>query len=492
MLTYTETQDLLAQGYTHIPIIKKVHSGQTPTDIYLKLAQEKMSYLLESGSPDEEWGRYSFIGAGCQQSIQVRDCEVTLYQNGSAKAFTVDDPLLWIEDYSKTFRVPDVEGVPRFIGGFVGYFGYETITYIEPKIAAYSLPDHLDTPDIFLLLSDKLAVFDNISNTLFLIAYADASGEKAYREACDTVHAMEALLDEECPVLSHAQSVPSEDDFVSEFGQQEYMDSVEVCRRYIAEGEAMQIVLSQRMHAPFDCSAFHFYRALHRLNPSPYMYHLDFDDFQVVGSSPEILVRLDGDQLTLRPMAGTRRRGDTEAEDLALEKELLSDSKELAEHLMLIDLGRNDLGRIAEVGSVEVTEKMTVERYSHVMHIVSHVIGKRCENVGLLEVLRATFPAGTVSGAPKVRAMEIIARLEPSKRNIYAGAVGYLAWDGTIDLAIAIRTAVIKDKTIFVQTGAGLVYDSRPNHEWMETMNKARGLFKAAEMAGEISREPRS
>lgn len=485
-LTRGQYQQLVDRAYTHIPLSVKVETDSLPVDIYMKLAAGKMSYLLESAGADTEWGRYSFIGLECREYIFVSNKSVTLHRNGRDETRTVDDPLVWIEEYIATFRVPPVASLPRFSGGFVGYFGYETIQFIEPKLAVNSLPDMLGTPDIFLFISDRVAVFDNVRNELSLIVYADASRADAYELACEELKHMCSELRKKVPLLPAVESVPDEKDFVSGFGESEYMKSAEVCRKYITDGEAMQIVLSQRMQAPFRCAPFKLYRALLQLNPSPYMYYFDFGDFQVVGSSPEILVRLQARELTLRPIAGTRRRGATVQEDLALEQELLADKKELAEHLMLIDLGRNDLGRIAQIGSVRVTEKMMVERYSHVMHMVSNVTGRKCDDVGLLEVLRATFPAGTVSGAPKVRAMEIIAMLEPIKRNIYSGAVGYIGWDGTIDTAIAIRTAVIKDETLFVQTGAGLVYDSNPAHEWMETINKARVLFKAAEMAGTV------
>ncbi len=487
-LTREQYQRLVDQGYTHIPLFIEVETDSSPADIYLKLAAGKMSYLLQSAGADTEQGRYSFIGLECRKHIRISDKRITLHRNGEEQTRAADDPLAWIEEYIKTFRVPPIEGLPRFSGGFVGYFGYETIRLIEPKLAGRALPDMLGTPDIFLFVSERLAVFDSARNALFLIAHADASRADAYDAAREELARMRSELRKDVPLLPAAESAPDEKDFVSGFGKAEYMRAAETCRQYITDGEAMQIVLSQRMQAPFRCAPFHLYRALLRLNPSPYMYYFDFGDFRVVGSSPEILARLRGDELTLRPIAGTRRRGATAAEDLALEKELLGDKKELAEHLMLIDLGRNDLGRIARIGSVCVTEKMAIERYSHVMHIVSNVTGRKRDDVGLPEVLRATFPAGTVSGAPKVRAMEIIAMLEPVKRNIYSGAVGYIGWDGAIDTAIAIRTAVIKDETLFVQTGAGLVYDSNPAHEWMETMNKARVLFKAAEMAGAVSR----
>lgn len=485
MLTLPEYQALVAAGYTHIPIIKELESAESPPDLYSKLcADEKMSYLLESGSRDEKWGRYSMIGIGCEEYIRVSDAKVTVSKTGKEEHFATCDPLAWIETYVSSFKVPQpMSTLPRFSGGLVGYFGYETIRYIEPKLARLENQDTLQTPDIFLLVSHRLAVLDNLTNKLLLIAYADAAGDDAYNQALDAIAKMDECLREPIPPIAKGETLPSESDFTSGLGKEAYMNAVQQCLRYIKDGEAMQIVLSQRMQAPFDYSPFALYLALHELNPSPYMYHIDFKDFQVVGSSPETLVRLDRDgRVTLRPLAGTRLRGQNEAEDQALEKELLSDEKELAEHLMLIDLGRNDVGKIAQTGSVLLTEKMGIERYSHVMHIASNVCGQKRTDVGMLDVLRATFPAGTLSGAPKVRAMEVIAELEPVKRNIYAGAVGYLGWDGALDTAIAIRTAVIKNNTIFVQTGAGIVYDSKPENEWTETMNKARGLFKAIEM----------
>lgn len=484
ILTLSEYQALIAEGYTHIPLIKAVKSTDAPPDIYAKLrVGETMSYLLESGSRDERWGRYSFIGIGCEEYIRVFDTQVIVSKAGEQERITVADPLAWIETYAAKFRVPEPSAaLPRFSGGLVGYFGYETIRYIEPKLAHIDRNDTLKTPDIFLLVSHRLAIFDNLTDELLLIAYADAANPDAYSIATEAIANMELRLEAPVPPVSSGQILPSEQDFVSGFGKSAYMRAVEKCLRYITDGEVMQIVLSQRMQAAFDYSPFAFYLALHELNPSPYMYHLDFQDFQVVGSSPETLVRLDRDgRITLRPIAGTTRRGQTEEEDMALEKELLSNEKELAEHLMLIDLGRNDVGRIAVVGSVELTEKIGIERYSHVMHIVSNVCGQKRDDVGMVDVLRACFPAGTLSGAPKVRAMEIIAELEPIKRNIYSGAVGYFGWNGAMDTAIAIRTAVIKDKTMFIQAGGGLVYDSKPEDEWMETMNKARGLLRAVE-----------
>ena len=485
MISHNDYERLAAQGYTHIPLVRELPVDlDTPVGVYLKLANDPNSYLLESASEGRYWGRYSIIGTSCQNYICVNDFTVSLYEDGRLSSQqTVPDPLAWIDDYLATFRIAKASSLPRFCGGLVGYFGYETVHYIESKLQQNHKTDELGTPDILLLVSMQIAVIDNLRGALSLIVYADASKADGYQNALDALEQLETRLHE--PLKRSPPTtikVPDKDSFSFGFERADYMDAVEQCRRYIIDGEAMQIVLSQRMQAPFECDAFNLYRALRRLNPSPYMFYFDFDDFQIAGSSPEILVRQDADCLTVRPIAGTRRRGETDAEDLRLEKELLSDTKELAEHLMLIDLGRNDLGRVSKAGSVKVTEKMLIERYSHVMHIVSNVVGTAKQDIGQIEVLRATFPAGTVSGAPKVRAMEIIAELEPIKRNIYSGAVGYIAWNGVMDTAIAIRTAVIKEQTLFVQTGAGLVYDSEPDKEWMETMNKANVLLAAANL----------
>ena len=486
MISRSEYEQLAAQGYTHVPLVRELPADMdTPVGVYLKLANNTNSYLLESANEGRYWGRYSIIGTSCLNYICVDDFTVSLYEEGTlSMQQKVPDPLSWIEDFLATFNIAKVESLPRFCGGLVGYFGYETVCYIESKLAQIKKTDELGTPDILLLISMQIAVIDNLRGTLSLIVYADTSKEDGYQSALTAVEQLEARLNTPISAPPSAPiAVPDKNNFSFGFAQSDYMDAVEQCRRYIIDGEAMQIVLSQRMQAPFECDAFNLYRALRRLNPSPYMFYFDFEQFNIVGSSPEILVRKEAEHLTVRPIAGTRRRGDTDAEDSRLEAELLSDTKELAEHLMLIDLGRNDIGRVSKVGSVKVTEKMLIERYSHVMHIVSNVVGTAKQNIGAIEVLRATFPAGTVSGAPKVRAMEIIAELEPIKRNIYSGAVGYIGWNGIMDTAIAIRTAVIKEQTLYVQTGAGLVYDSEPDKEWMETMNKADVLFAAVQTA---------
>jgi anthranilate synthase component 1 len=371
--------------------------------------------------------------------------------------------------------------LPRFCGGLVGYFGYDTVRYVERRLAGTQKPDPLGVPDILLLLSEELAIIDNLSGKLSLVVYAQPGEQGAYHRARERLKELLQKLRE--PVAIPADvSVPSEP-AVSGFGEQAYHAAVERAKRYIYDGDIMQVVPSQRMSKPFRATPLALYRALRTLNPSPYMFYFDLADLHIVGASPEILVRLEGDTVTVRPIAGTRRRGTTPAEDAALADELLADPKERAEHIMLVDLGRNDVGRVAQTGTVHVTEQMLIERYSHVMHIVSNVEARLKPGLTAIDVLRATFPAGTVSGAPKVRAMEIIDELEPVKRGIYAGAVGYLGFDGNMDVAIALRTAVVKDGTLHVQAGGGIVADSQPAAEWQETQNKARALLRAAEMA---------
>jgi anthranilate synthase component I len=477
--------DLIRQGYNRIPLVREVLADlDTPLSVYLKLAAAPYSYLFESVQGGEKWGRYSFIGLPARTVVKVRGRRVTVEDAGAVAEDTeVADPLAWLEAFQARQRVPDIEGLPRFTGGLVGYFGYDTIRYIEPRLAGTDKPDHLGVPDILLMVSDEVVVYDNLAGRLYLVVHARPETGLA---------AAEQRLDELRRRLAAPASVPvaagdarkvRESDFVSGFTEAGFKAAVARCKEYIVEGDVMQVVLSQRLSIPFAAPPLNLYRALRSLNPSPYMFFLDLDDHHVVGSSPEILVRLEDDTVTVRPIAGTRPRGATEAEDRALEAELLADPKERAEHLMLIDLGRNDAGRVSETGSVQVTEQMMVERYSHVMHIVSNVTGRLRPGMSAMDVLRATFPAGTVSGAPKIRAMEIIDELEPVKRGIYAGAVGYLSWAGNMDTAIAIRTAVIKDGQLHIQAGAGIVHDSTPDNEWAETMNKGRAVFRAVAMA---------
>jgi anthranilate synthase component 1 len=391
------------------------------------------------------------------------------------------DPLAFVGEYMARFRLAPRAGLPRFCGGLVGSFGYDTVRYIEPKLAKAQKPDELGTPDVLLLLSEEIAVVDNLSGKLTLVVYAEPGVPGAFKRAQARLKELLARLRE--PVAIPAERPATPQAATSSFGEEAFKQAVVRAKQYIVDGDIMQVVLSQRMSKPYAATPLALYRALRTLNPSPYMFYFDFEDFHVVGASPEILVRLDDGNVTLRPIAGTRKRGRTVEEDEALAAELLADEKERAEHLMLLDLGRNDVGRVAQTGSVKVTEQFVIERYSHVMHIVSNVEGRLKPELDALAVLRATFPAGTVSGAPKVRAMEIIDELEPVKRGIYAGAVGYLGFHGDMDLAIAIRTAVIKDGQIHVQAGAGIVADSDPASEWQETQNKALAQLRAAEMA---------
>ncbi len=479
---------LAAQGYNRLPLMREVLADlDTPLSAYLKLAHGPYSYLFESVQGGEKWGRYSIIGLPCRERLEVRGQQIGRYRgNVLQESFQCDDPLAFIEDYQQRFRVPELPGLPRFTGGLVGYFGYDTVRYIEPRLGPCPKPDELGTPDILLMVSEEVVVFDNLSGKLYIVVYVDPGLDDAWEQGQRRLLQLARRLREPLPRLpAVAPQQVAEADFRSGFTREGFEAAVRKAREYIIDGDIMQVVLSQRLSLPFAARPLDLYRALRSLNPSPYMYFLDLDEFQVVGSSPEILVRLEDGLVTVRPIAGTRPRGANEAEDQALEQDLLSDPKELAEHLMLIDLGRNDVGRVAEIGTVELTAKMVIERYSHVMHIVSNVTGRVAEGVGPMDVLRACFPAGTVSGAPKVRAMEIIDELEPVKRGVYSGAVGYIGWQGNIDTAIAIRTAVVKDGTLYMQAGAGIVYDSDPAREWDETMNKARAIFRAATLAAQ-------
>lgn len=461
---------------------------ETPLSTYLKVANAAGTYLFESVTGGDTWGRYSIIGLPCRDRIVFHGLELTVTRNGEVlHQETVDDPLQWIEHFHSSFETDELAdrySKLRFTGGLVGYFGYETINYIEPAIFKDTLPDPLGTPDILLMVSEEVVIFDNLNGTALIIVHVDSEDQNAATNGSLRLDEIETLLRGPAPEsIPHASQHLDESSFTSGFGQNSFMAGVERVRDYITEGDCMQVVISQRMKTEFNAAPIDLYRALRMLNPSPYMYYLNLGDFQIVGSSPEILVRLEDETVTVRPIAGTRPRGNTDAEDKAHEESLLSDEKELAEHLMLIDLGRNDAGRVSKTGSVRLTEKMTIERYSHVMHIVSNVTGKLKKNLSAMDVLRATFPAGTVSGAPKIRAMEIINELEPVKRGIYSGAVGYLSFNGNMDTAIAIRTAVIKDGELTIQAGAGVVYDSVPLSEWDETLNKARAVFRAAILA---------
>ncbi len=473
------------QNYTHVPLVREVFADlDTPLSAYMKLVDKEFSFLFESVQGGEKWGRYSIIGLPAKEIYQFFGNTLRIQNDSGSKEEQVDDPLQWVADKQASFSVPELEGLPRFSGGLVGYFGYDTVRYVESKLKKKTHPDSIGAADILLMLTEEVVVFDNLTGKLYFIIYIKPNSKEATSQGearlDELVQKLRTGLPEEVLTLSDKEQTQiSEDDFKSGMTQEEFESSVEKAKQYIVDGDVMQVVLSQRLSVPFTEKPLNLYRVLRSLNPSPYMYYLDLGDMQIVGASPEILVRLEDDEVEVRPIAGTRHRGKDEEEDLALEKELVADPKERAEHIMLIDLGRNDIGRVAEIGSVDVNERMIVERYSHVMHIVSNVKGQLKKGLSAVDVLRATFPAGTVSGAPKIRAMEIIDELEPVKRGIYAGAVGYLGWDGTMDTAIAIRTAVIKNNELFMQVGAGIVADSVPELEWQETMNKGRAIFRA-------------
>jgi len=481
-INQTEFNALAAQGYNRIPLVLETFADlDTPLSLYLKLANQPFSYLLESVQGGERFGRYSIIGLPAQTRIVAHGRNVQVIK-GDTVVETAEDtnPLDFVKAYQARFRTPPYEGLPRFTGGLAGYFGYETVRYIEKRLAGTSKPDAIGNPDVLLMVSEQLAVVDNLSGKLYFIVYADSSEANAYENAHATLNALLKMLKKAVTIPDTPPTDKTE--AVSEFGEENFKAAVKRAQQYILDGDIMQVVLSQRMSQPFTASPLSLYRVLRSLNPSPYMFYYDMGDHHVVGASPEILVRLENGTVTARPIAGTRPRGKTREQDIALAEELLADPKERAEHVQLMDLGRNDVGRVAVTGSVKVTDNMMIERYSHVMHIVSNVEGKLKPGMDAIDVLKATFPAGTVSGAPKVRAMEIIDELEPSKRGIYAGAVGYLGFNGDMDVAIAIRTGVIKNNMLHVQAGAGIVADSVPQSEWIETQNKARAVLRAAEL----------
>ena len=479
--------ELAAQGFNRIPVVHTCLADlDTPLSVYLKLASGAYSYLLESAQGGEKWGRYSIIGLPARTIIRVIGERVTVETDGKVtESLTTDDPLTFIEKFQARFKVADVPDLPRFYGGLVGYFGYDTVRYTEKRLKGTTPTDTLGTPDILLMVSEEVVVFDNLKGQMQLITLVDPGDPDNYQRTTETLQERAMNLLQAVPTIAETPTNQpvQESDFTSAFGEEPFKQAVERIREYTRAGDVMQVVLSQRMSLPFGSEPINLYRALRSLNPSPYMYFMDLEDFQIVSSSPEILARVEDGIVTNRPLAGTRRRGHSAEEDLAMEEELLNDPKEIAEHLMLIDLGRNDVGRVSETGSVEVTEKFIIERYSHVMHISSNVTGKLKPGKTAMDVLRAALPVGTLSGAPKIRAMEIIDELEPVKRGIYGGAVGYLAWNGNMDTAIAIRTAVIKDAMLSLQAGGGIVADSISRLEWKESMNKGRAIFRAAALA---------
>ena len=501
-MTEVDFHKLAKQGYTRVPVLAEARADlYTPLAVYVKLANGPYSYLLESVVGGERFGRYSFIGLACAERIEARGRTLRrLLRDARGADVCLErledaDPFEYARGWLKRHRAAPAPAALRFAGGLVGYFGYETVRHIEPRALRASVegslgsekPDLLGTPDMLLLVSDELAVVDNVLGKLYLVVYADPQQPDAFRSAQERLERLRGRLVRPLPesmVLTRFKDLdPNAASLERTFTEAAFLDAVRRSKEYIFAGDCMQVQISQRTSRPFEATPLSLYRALRGLNPSPYMFYFDFNDHHVVGASPEILVRLSADAITLRPIAGTRPRGGTPEEDAAIAEELLADPKERAEHVMLIDLGRNDVGRVAATGSVRVTEKMLVERYSHVMHIVSNVEGRIAPGLDAVDVLKASFPAGTVTGAPKVRAMQIIDELEPVKRGVYSGAVGYLGFNGDMDVAIAIRTAVIKDRRLHVQAAAGIVADSDPQSEWQETQHKARAILRAAEVA---------
>ncbi|MDM7951232.1 anthranilate synthase component I [Hydrogenophaga sp.] len=496
MITELEFKSLAGQGYNRIPLMAEAFADlETPLSLYLKLAHGKgdgqRSFLLESVVGGERFGRYSFIGLPARTLLRASgfgaNAKTEVVTDGVVVETAVGNPLDFIAAYQQRFQVALRPGLPRFCGGLAGYFGYDAVRYIEKKLEDSCPPDTLGCPDILLLQCEELAVIDNLSGKLYLIVYADPAAPEAYANAKRRLRELKDALkySVSAPVVKASQSHPAE----RSFAKADYLSAVERAKELIAAGEFMQVQVGQRISKRFTESPLSLYRALRSLNPSPYMYYYHFGDFHVVGASPEILVRQEktpeGTKITIRPLAGTRPRGASPEADKVIEQELVNDPKERAEHVMLIDLARNDIGRIAKIGSVKVTEAFAVERYSHVMHIVSNVEGILNEGMTNMDVLKATFPAGTLTGAPKVHAMELIDQFEPTKRGIYGGACGYLSYAGDMDVAIAIRTGIIKDQTLHVQAAAGVVADSVPEMEWRETEHKARALLRAAELVEE-------
>ncbi|AYA03483.1 anthranilate synthase component I [Acinetobacter sp. WCHAc010034] len=491
MTTQIQFDSLKAQGYNLIPVYRqRLADTETPLSVFARLKAHKQAYLFESVEGGENWARYSIIGLGESTVFSCNAGELTIkHADGAIEKQSCADPFQFIRDFQSQYKVPtqaDLPALPSFTGGLVGYFGYDAVRYIEPRLNNAPEADPIGLPDIWMMLSKTVIVFDNLKDTLFLIVHADANDADACSKAQAQLDELENMLAVPVSLQARKHAAPH---FESLTGHDKFIESIAKVKEYIRAGDVMQVVPGHRMVSDFDGDPLQVYRALRHLNPSPYLFLVQGETldngkpFHIVGSSPEILSRLENGIATVRPLAGTRPRGKTKEEDLALEQDLLSDEKEIAEHLMLIDLGRNDVGRVSKIGKVQVTDQMVIERYSHVMHIVSNVQAEVRDGVDALDVFKATFPAGTLSGAPKIRAMEIIDEVEPVKRGIFGGAVGYLGWHGEMDMSIAIRTCVIRENKVYVQAGAGVVYDSNPESEWNETQIKARAVIKAVELS---------
>ena len=486
MITSKEYDELKLEGFNIIPLIKEIDSdSDSPTSLYSRIKDKRNSFLLESIEGGEKWAQYSIIGLDCKDTIKITGNKIEIKNNEATTILESKDPLNELDNILTKFKSPNLENMPRFYGGYVGFFAYESAQYAEEKIRSLQnknskFKEHM--PEIYLVKSEKLIVYDNFNQTMHAIYNSDPAST-SFKDALDKLNEIENSIDQSHSYIEPSyKSITGNFEFESNFTKNEFIHSVNTVKDYIEEGDVMQVVLAQDFYRSFEGDSFKLYSALRQLNPSPYMYYLNLDECEVVGSSPEILVRVEDDDITLRPIAGTRKRGKDKKEDQSNENDLLNDPKELAEHLMLIDLGRNDIGRVSDIGSVKLTEKMVIEKYSHVMHIVSNVVGTLSKGLNFIDALKATLPAGTLSGAPKIRAMEIINELEPSSRGIYGGAIGYISWNGNIDTAIAIRTAVIKDKLIHVGAGAGIVADSDPESEWLECKQKAKVFLDAMEM----------
>ena len=486
MITKEEYIEYANNGFNIVPLVKSIDANfDSPINLYSNIKNKKDTFLLESIEGGVRWAQYSIIGLDCTDTIKVTGNKIEIKKDSISNSIESSDPLNELNKIINNYQSPDIEDMPRFYGGYVGFFAYESAQYAEAKIKSLQKKDskfdeHM--PDIYLVKSEKLIVYDNFDRSIKVIYNSDplkTPYEEAIKQLNEIENSIDFLTEYNHPSYS---DISGELEFESNFTKNEFISCVNKIKDYIEDGDVMQVVLAQDFYRPFNGDSFKLYSALRELNPSPYMYYLNLDECEVVGSSPEILVRVEGDDITLRPIAGTRKRGQNDEEDKRNEEELLNDQKELAEHLMLIDLGRNDVGRVAKIGTVRLTEKMIVERYSHVMHIVSNVVGRLAKEYNFIDALKATLPAGTLSGAPKIRAMEIINELEPSSRGIYGGAIGYISWNGNIDTAIAIRTAVIKDNLIHVGAGAGIVADSDPESEWKECVQKSKVFLDAVEM----------
>ena len=486
MITKKEFEDYKKNDFSILPMAREITSpGDNPLSLFSKIADKKNNFLFESVEGGDKWAQYSIIGFGCLDTIKAYGNVIETSISGMNERFVSDHPLEDIEKITSTDQSPSLANLPRFYGGYVGFFAYESAQYAEKKIS--SLPakdskfsDHM--PDVLLVKAEQLIIFDNLKNSIKIIFNANLRN-MSYSFAQARLDEIEnTILNSSFDQIEKFNEITNTSEFDSNFSKEEYLQAVKKVKHYIEEGDVMQVVLAQDFSANFDKDPFELYRAIRKLNPSPYMYFLNLGEYQIVGASPEILVRLENKEVTLRPIAGTRKRGNNPKEDKANEDDLLNDPKEIAEHLMLIDLGRNDVGRVSEIGTVNVTEKMIIEKYSHVIHIVSNVVGRLLAGLTSFDVLKAALPAGTLSGAPKIRAMEVINELEPSSRGIYGGAIGYVGWNGNMDTAIAIRTAVIKDNKIHVGAGAGIVADSIPENEWEECKQKSKVFLDAMEM----------